>query len=748
MTWTSSGRRAAIALALVCASCSPSGTSGSSAPPSASASASAGGSAFAPSDPAKLLDLRRAEQRRSPRGVSTDAQNDRDPEVRRRAARALARIATPTSRAGLLRALSDGDDETVAWAAYGLGAICADAREDTVSQLVARSLTLPEESAARLDPLVSVARAIGRCAATTTEATLAAWLASSRPRARAAALGFGDFVGAQQRLREDTIATLLNLSLGSPSSPPIVEAIFPIARLEKPPKSVLTRIAEVGVKLLGTPSDMRILAIRALGRSRSDAAVSALATVVPSPEGFSAEERVEAVRALGRGGPKGLAAVATAVSSAAFSAETIAGGGPAFDVLHAMLLVPFEPAEAKTALTSLASLAPADGAAAAGRRRLSAIRCAASARLAGANVTDATLLACDLEGATGSVGSRALVGVLDRGPIEGPRLTLWQTLARSKDPRTREAAIALVQSHGELTNTWEVLAAALEATESGVIESAAEVLTAFPDEGARLAPAGGAKPKKIKDDPPAPGGGRPKPKPGVAPLEPQKRIVDGLAKALERAEKTEDVELAIGVIDALGALQRKSFEAKLRTFCASTYPALREHASTALGAITGTKPACPAPDVAGPDPAEIAAPEAKVTIVLDTDAGELRLALDGELAPVTVARFVDLVKTGYYDGNLLHRVDPAFVVQWGSPWGDSSGGPAGRAPLRCETSPLPFDRLRVGVALSGRDTGSSQFFVTRSRAPHLDGQYGIIGVADGPWDRVSEGDVIKKARVE
>ena len=46
-----------------------------------------------------------------------------------------------------------------------------------------------------------------------------------------------------------------------------------------------------------------------------------------------------------------------------------------------------------------------------------------------------------------------------------------------------------------------------------------------------------------------PGGGRPKPKPGVAPLEPQKRIVDALGKALDRAEKTEDVELAIGVID-------------------------------------------------------------------------------------------------------------------------------------------------------------------------------------------------------
>ncbi len=732
----------------LCVACGPEASSSSGPGPSTSGSASA--APARPKDDAKLLELRRAEQRRSPRGVSTDAQNDRDPEVRRRAARALARIATPGARPGLLRALSDADDETVAWAAYGLGAICADAPDETVSLLVARGLTVPEESGARLDPLVSVARAIGRCAAPTTEATLAAWLSSSRPRARAAALGLGDFVGAQQRLREDTIATLLNLSLGSPSSPAVVEAIFPIGRLEKPPKSVLPRIAEVGEKLLATPSDLRILAIRALGRSRSDAAVAALEKVVPAPDGYSAEERVEAVRALGRIGPAGLAAVARAISNAAFNAETVAGGGPAYDVLLSLLLVPFEPAGAKAALTTLAALPAPESAAPPGRRRLSAIRCAAASRLAGDNVNDPTLLACDLESAPGnqgSVGSRALVGVLDKGTIEGPRLTLWQTLARSKDPRTREAAIGLIQSHVELTNTWEVLAAALEAPESGVVESAAEVLTAFPDEGA---PAAKPRKKAPKDNPPAgaPSNGRPKPKPGTPPLEPHKRIVDALEKALERAEKTEDVELALGVIDALGALQRRSFEPKLRTICASTYPSLREHASTALGAITGAKHPCPAPDTPGPDPAEIAAPEAKVTIVLDTDAGELRLVLDGELAPVTVARLSDLVKAGYYDGNLLHRVDPAFVVQWGSPWGDSSGGPPGRVPLRCETSPLPFDRMRVGVALSGRDTGSSQFFVTRSRAPHLDGQYGLIGVAEGPWDRVSEGDVIKKARVE
>lgn len=740
-------RRATLAASFlgVLAACSsnggPPGTSGSAAP---SAIGSAG--PVVPTDPGKLLDLRRAEQRRSARGVTTDAQNDRDPVVRRRAARALARIASPAARPGLFRALSDADDETIAWAAYGLGASCGEDPDGTVSALAARSLTAPEESHARLDPLVSIARAIGRCHAETSEATLAASLVSTRPRARAAALGLGDSVGIEKRLREDTIATLLNLAAGSPSSPALGEAMYPIARLDKFPPTVVTRIVEVATQLLDKPSELRILALRALGRTHAKTAVGALERVVGAATGFTAEERVEAARALERIGPAGLAAAASAVTTLALGADAIAAGGAPYDVLLTLLSTDFAPADAKPALTTLATTTPPDGATAAGKRRINAIRCAAARRLAQDNVNDPTLLACDLD--KGSIGTRALVAVLDQGPIEGARRALWTTLARAKDPRTREAAIGLIASHAELTGTWEILAEALEAKESGVVESATEVLTVAPDEAAPAAKAPRKKEKEKEKPKEKKDAERPKPKAGVPPLEPDKRIVSALESALARAEKDADIELELGVVDALGALQRRSFEPKLRELCGSTYPAVRDHASTAIGMISGAKHACPAPDAEGPDPAEIAAPESPVTVTLETDAGTLRLRLDGELAPVTVARIVDLVKTGYYDGNILHRVDPAFVVQWGSPWADSSGGPAGRAPLRCETTPLPFDRYAIGVALSGRDTGSSQFFVTRSRAPHLDGQYGLIGAAEGPWDQVSEGDVIQKARVE
>ena len=85
----------------------------------------------------------------------------------------------------------------------------------------------------------------------------------------------------------------------------------------------------------------------------------------------------------------------------------------------------------------------------------------------------------------------------------------------------------------------------------------------------------------------------------------------------------------------------------------------------------------------------------------------------------------------------MHRVVPGYVVQLGDPGGDGYGG-SGEL-LRCETSPAPFGPLDVGVALAGRDTGSSQIFVTLARYPKLDGDYARVGRAEGDWGAVAEG---------
>ncbi|HEX3851918.1 MAG TPA: peptidylprolyl isomerase, partial [Polyangiaceae bacterium] len=137
---------------------------------------------------------------------------------------------------------------------------------------------------------------------------------------------------------------------------------------------------------------------------------------------------------------------------------------------------------------------------------------------------------------------------------------------------------------------------------------------------------------------------------------------------------------------------------------------------------------------------------ARVQLSLDTDAGPLTMTLDPAFAPVAVARVVGLARAGFYDGIAVHRVVPGFVAQFGDPSGDGYGGD-GQPSLRCETSPLPFLSGSVGVALSGRDSGSSQLFVTLGRYPHLDGQYALIGQAGPGWDKLSAGDRIVHARV-
>ena len=100
---------------------------------------------------------------------------------------------------------------------------------------------------------------------------------------------------------------------------------------------------------------------------------------------------------------------------------------------------------------------------------------------------------------------------------------------------------------------------------------------------------------------------------------------------------------------------------------------------------------------------------------------------------------------GFYKGIVVHRVAPGFVVQFGDPEGDGYGGSG--TSLRCETSPVAFAPLDIGMALAGRDTGSSQVFVTLSRTPHLDGEYARVGRAEGAWSSLAQGDMITDAKV-
>ena len=108
-----------------------------------------------------------------------------------------------------------------------------------------------------------------------------------------------------------------------------------------------------------------------------------------------------------------------------------------------------------------------------------------------------------------------------------------------------------------------------------------------------------------------------------------------------------------------------------------------------------------------------------------TRRGDILLELFGADAPITVWNFMNLARTGYYRGTGFHRVVPNFVAQDGDPRGDGTGGP-GYA-IRDEMNPRRYERGAVGMALSGPDTGGSQYFITHSPQPHLDGHYTVFG---------------------
>lgn len=114
-----------------------------------------------------------------------------------------------------------------------------------------------------------------------------------------------------------------------------------------------------------------------------------------------------------------------------------------------------------------------------------------------------------------------------------------------------------------------------------------------------------------------------------------------------------------------------------------------------------------------------------VKAVLTTEKGTFTIDLMPEDAPLTVDNFIKLARSGYFNGLAVHRVVPNFVMQDGDPRGDGNGGPGWD--IRCEINMLPYGRGAVGMALSGKDTGGSQWFVTHSPQPHLDGGYTVFG---------------------
>ena len=150
-------------------------------------------------------------------------------------------------------------------------------------------------------------------------------------------------------------------------------------------------------------------------------------------------------------------------------------------------------------------------------------------------------------------------------------------------------------------------------------------------------------------------------------------------------------------------------------------------------------------------------PGAGPVIVLETAKGTIEFETYPEEAPKTVARIVELVKKGFYNGQRFHRADPNFVIQVGDPatrdmtkqewWGRTgSGQPIGVAEI---TKKRRNGVGAVGMGHSGSaKDADSQFYITRRVAPELDGKYTVFGKVLKGMDvvnRIQKGDVLKRA---
>ena len=146
--------------------------------------------------------------------------------------------------------------------------------------------------------------------------------------------------------------------------------------------------------------------------------------------------------------------------------------------------------------------------------------------------------------------------------------------------------------------------------------------------------------------------------------------------------------------------------------------------------------------------AALIAPPTSPHVFIETTRGNIEFELAVIDAPQTSHNFMNLARKGFFNGLAIHRVVPNFVVQDGDSRGDGSGGPG--YTIRDELNDRPFLRGTVGMALSGKDTGGSQFFIMHSPAPHLDAKYTAFGHVIAGMDvvdRIQQGDVIQRVRV-
>jgi cyclophilin family peptidyl-prolyl cis-trans isomerase/HEAT repeat protein len=592
-----------------------------------------------------------------------------DPFVRRQAALAAGRIGDSAAVEPLLGALGDSSAVVQAAAAFALGLL-----RDPRALAPLRALTRAGDGAPQCEAVGAIAKIGGDDGARSVRELLGVKTTSAvgTSAVQRAALLEAWRLGARA-----PVAALTDFAR-DPDPAARAQALYSLARL---------KVARAAPTLLGALVDpepyVRAVALRGISRALTDSAQldpqHVIARIRPLFADRDGHVRVNALRALASFkdstlAPLALPLLADADVNVAVQAETTLGtlgGARAAAALEAQLRS-----------TGFA------------RRRQAAIALAQADSAAG--VTAAATLARDGDWRWRSVATEAFGAARDRAALE----------AQLADSDARVVAQAL-QALGRIVpdsalSLVERARALLGHRDAAVRSVAADLLARHP---------------AVAD-------------------------VDRLAAAFERAAADSFDDAQLSALTTLGAIAGTGPEGRAavttrfvaRAARPSDYLVRRRAAEKLPAAAARWGPAAPITTGRTLDdyrslvrrllvPVERGDPAPRVTI--ESAGGAVVVELFPAEAPLTVAAFLALVDRHYFDGSPWHRVVPNFVVQDGDPRGDGWGGPG--FVLRDELNPVRYETGTVGLALSGPDTGGSQFFITHSPQPHLDGTYTVFG---------------------
>lgn len=642
----------------------------------------------------------RLEQERAPASDFLPFLSGAEPATARRAALALGRLERRDALEPLLTALASSDPGLRATAAFGLGQL--DLALDPAAPphqadraRVEQALTQALSSEADAEVRRALVRALGRLAEHAGLDALVA-LGSAEGPLRAEALVALGVSGARRRASRSADPALLAAvaaGLQAPDERVRAGAAYALFRQKAKAPEAALRVA-----LASQDPQVRIFAARA-APSQDDAVAAVVLDLGLKDADWRV--RVEALRgAGGRGGP--IAGMARALEEAVGAVDA-ARAGPAAHVAREACL-----ALASTSVAP-AELAPRLRAAAASLAKagapLRSAACTCAAALDAVQPEEGALPRC---GATGAELSRFDVERVARARVSaGDRAAVLAQLLKSDDVKLRMAAAAALVGEGSEPAVRAAAAALATEADVGVISTLLEPFTE-PDASELLSDA----------------------------------VLYPLAGRLKPATTFEGAEPLVTLAKIARARATPTGQTLVEELAAHSEPRVRD---AARGVLPGDR----AP---GARAAVIAAPpldELPAAALLHTRRGVLRVELARDLAPATVANFAALARAGAYNGTPFHRVIADFVAQGGDhARGDGAGGPG--YTLACENSDAPYERGAVGMAHAGKDTGGSQFFLTHSWQPHLDGRYTQFGrVTEGldVMDAIQPDDVLERVEI-